>query len=515
MRKRPFLRPLFLWIAGTVAQSLLGVASFAWLLLLPVVWAVAVSSSERKERMYEGRWVWGVLLACLLLFLSIQLTHRQELLEDWPFPEEISVYTEGVLTDDPVNKPRSVLCEVRLDSVRYGGQTFPFRRSVFLYLAPDSAARALLPGDRVGCLARFRAAVWKGHRVSATAYCSSSRWKQLPGQERSLLFSALHLRRVLLLRMEQLRLPEEAKASLAAITLGYRGELSREMQQRFSVAGVAHILSVSGFHVAIVCWFVSSLLFFFPKNRMGRWSRYLLMLIFLWAFTYVSGLSVPAVRAALMLTFFLTGQVLRRTGDRYNTLAASAFCMLAYRPLYLFDVGFQLSYLAVFFILYLQPRITKLLDVRNPLLAAPWGWLTVTLAAQLGTAPLCLYYFGQFPVMFLFTNLPIAVLATVLMPVTLLWLLLAPWLSAGNVLQVGTEWLTDSLLWIVRTFSGVPGASYLLHFSFLMLGVSYGVLFLLLLYGRVRRPRILLAGLFLLLILLLLVVIERIIPFNI
>ena len=91
----------------------------------------------------------------------------------------------------------------------------------------------------------------------------------------------------------------------------------------------------------------------------------------------ITGLAASAVRAGLMLTLYLTGRVLRRMTDGYNTLAAAAFCMLVFNPLYLFDIGFQLSYLAVLSILYLQPRLQNLIVVRNPVIAIPWGWITV------------------------------------------------------------------------------------------------------------------------------------------
>ena len=100
----------------------------------------------------------------------------------------------------------------------------------------------------------------------------------------------------------------------------------------------------------------------------------------------------------------------------FSALTLTAFIMLIYQPMYLFDVGFQLSYLAVFFILFLVPRFKEWIVVRNPLLAMPWEWITVSIAAQIGTALLCFYYFGQFSTVFLFTNLPVTLLAMFLIP---------------------------------------------------------------------------------------------------
>lgn len=300
----------------------------------------------------------------------------------------------------------------------------------------------------------------------------------------------------------RLNLTDEEKSVLATITVGYREAMDRNVRQRFSVAGVAHILAVSGFHVAVVCGFLSFLLSFLPRSEPCRWVRYLLTVLLLWLFVAVTGLAASAVRAALMLTLFLTGGVLGRRAERYNILAASAFCMLVYEPLYLFDIGFQLSYLAVLSILYFQPRLQRLMKVRNPLLRAPWQWITVTLAAQVGTVFLCLYYFGQFSTVFLLTNLPMTLLATLLIPMGLAWMLLPAGCPGYEWLQVGVEGLTHGLLRLVDSFSRVPGAVFSFRFDLFTMLVVYGMLLFVLLYGRSKRPAYLFAALALLLIIL-------------
>lgn len=300
----------------------------------------------------------------------------------------------------------------------------------------------------------------------------------------------------------RLNLTDEEKSVLATITVGYREAMDRNVRQRFSVAGVAHILAVSGFHVAVVCGFLSFLLSFLPRCEPCRWVRYLLTVLLLWLFVAVTGLAASAVRAALMLTLFLTGGVLGRRAERYNILAASAFCMLVYEPLYLFDIGFQLSYLAVLSILYFQPRLQWLMKVRNPLLRAPWQWITVTLAAQVGTAFLCLYYFGQFSTVFLLTNLPMTLLATLLIPMGLAWMLLPAGCPGYEWLQAGVEGLTHGLLCLVDSFSRVPGAVFSFRFDFFTMLAAYGMLLFVLLYGRSKRPAYLFVALALLLIIL-------------
>ncbi|MBR5296444.1 MAG: ComEC/Rec2 family competence protein [Parabacteroides sp.] len=293
--------------------------------------------------------------------------------------------------------------------------------------------------------------------------------------EELLLFAA-HLREILLNHLEYLHLLEEEKAVLGTITLGYKEGMDWEVRKQFSMAGVVHLLSVSGFHVAIVGRLISSALFFMPRNGVGKWLRYGLTLLFLWLFVLISGMAAPAIRAALMITLLLTGKVLERLTERYNILFASAFCMLVYNPLYLFDVGFQLSYLAVFSILYFYPRILRLIPVRNPLFRIPWGWIAVSVSAQLGTVGLCLYYFGEFSTVFLLANLPLTLFVTILIPVALIWMLLPideGWIYVG--LKNVVEWLTASLFDIVKMFSQVSGATVSFRFDFISMLTFYGI----------------------------------------
>ena len=129
--------------------------------------------------------------------------------------------------------------------------------------------------------------------------------------------------------------------------------------------------------------------------------------------------------------------------------------MLAYNPYYLFDVGFQLSYLAVFFILFLVPRFKEWIVVRNPLLAMPWEWITVSIAAQIGTALLCFYYFGQFSTVFLFTNLPVTLLAMFLIPFAFLWLGYPVDFYGYDWIQKIVEGLVHGMVRVVDVFSAL------------------------------------------------------------
>lgn len=182
--------------------------------------------------------------------------------------------------------------------------------------------------------------------------------------------------------------------------------------------------------------------------------------------------------------------------------------MLAYNPYYLFDVGFQLSYLAVFFILFLVPRFKEWIVVRNPLLAMPWEWITVSIAAQIGTALLCFYYFGQFSTVFLFTNLPVTLLAMFLIPFAFLWLGYPVDFYGYDWIQKIVEGLVHGMVRVVDVFSVMPYATITGRFSFFEMLGGYGFLVLCLIYMKIREPKVLLAALTLLLIISVKILIE-------
>jgi competence protein ComEC len=324
-----------------------------------------------------------------------------------------------------------------------------------------------------------------------------------PAKPGFLLQKAKELQLMMVERLDVLRLPDSDKSVLATITVNYRNAMSWEMRNMFSVTGVSHILSVSGYHVGIVCAFVGFALSVIPnKTKTIRIAKFLFTMLCVWIFTFISGLDTAAVRAAIMLSIFLTANILNRYFDRYNCLAGAAFCMLVYNPFYLFDIGFQLSYVAVFFLLYLQPKLSNILEIKNPLLKIPWDILTVTVAAQTGTLFLCFFYFGQGSTIFLFTNLIMSLLSSIVIPAALIFMLLPLWLPDGGMLQFVIEHTTRDMMWIIRNFASTPYTTYSIKFDFPTMLLAYLSLVLFLIYMRNREYWLLISSLLVLLIIL-------------
>lgn len=190
-----------------------------------------------------------------------------------------------------------------------------------------------------------------------------------------------------------------------ALILGQQQEISPDIIQDYQYSGATHVLSVSGLHVGFIMLFIAFILKPIPNTKRGSFFKLASIIISLAGFAVISGLSPSVLRSVVMFSFVAIANHLRRNGNIYHTLLVSILLILLFEPYFLFDVGFQLSYIALFFIVWLQPILKNIYTPKNKLTAYIWEALTVSFAAQIGTLPLCLYYFHQFPGLFFVTNI--------------------------------------------------------------------------------------------------------------
>ncbi|WP_106828887.1 ComEC/Rec2 family competence protein [Parabacteroides pacaensis] len=514
LQKRPFLRLLFLWIAGTLFQYYWPNAfQWSYILFFPFVIASLGYFRKTKSDVFDKRWKWGVVFTCIWVFLSIQSTYLREQENKWDCPSQ-KIIAQGIITDISQQKENSILYPVTLFSYKENDTLHFCYQKVYAYFEKDSMLSALQPGDQLLLYTHFYSlatqqktnknfySYLRNKRISSTAYISKENWKKV-SLHSSFLYRLKSERKCLLDRLDSLSVTRKEKGILAALVLGYTGGMEKETRTSFSSVGVAHLLAVSGFHVAIVCSFITLLLSFLPPYPMIQLIKYLVTLVVIWLFVCIAGMAIPAVRAALMFSLYLTGVFFRRSSEKYNTLAMAAFILLVYDPYSIFDIGFQLSFVAVGSILYLQPRFMQWMEIRNPVIRYPWEGIIVAMSAQIGTMPLCLYAFGTFPLLFLFTNLPLTFLATLLIPVSLIWVVISPYLPMHNFLQEGIEFFIHAFYKIVELFSKIPGATLYVAWGWKETLFSYLILFTFLLYWRTRQPKIFLVFLFFIFLLLL------------
>jgi len=255
-----------------------------------------------------------------------------------------------------------------------------------------------------------------------------------------------------------------------ALILGQRQDLDPAVLQNYQHAGVIHILSVSGLHVGFVLLFLNYFLNFLPNSNRYRISKVLIIIVILWSFALVAGFSPSVVRSVTMFTFVAIGMYMRRKTYIFYTFYCSIFIILLFEPSFLFDVGFQLSYLALFFILWLQPEIAKIWQPKNKIVGHFWDVLTITFAAQLGTMPLSLYYFHQFPGLFFVANLMIMFLITIIMGVGLFMVIVAFWTEIPTFIAKILENLVKLLNFIVEKIASYEAFIFKdISFDFLMM----------------------------------------------
>jgi competence protein ComEC len=210
-----------------------------------------------------------------------------------------------------------------------------------------------------------------------------------------------------------------------ALIMGQQQDIDPEITKDYQYAGAVHILSVSGLHIGFILLFVNFILKPLPNTKRSSFIKLIIILISLTLFGILAGLAPSVVRSVAMFSFVAIGQYLRRSTNIYHTLLVSILLILLFQPSFLFDVGFQLSYAALFFIIWLQPLFADLWKPKNKIINYFWNILTVSFAAQIGTLPLSIYYFHQFPGLFFITNLIVIPFLGLIMSLGVLVMLLA------------------------------------------------------------------------------------------
>ncbi|MCI7579178.1 MAG: ComEC/Rec2 family competence protein [Prevotella sp.] len=211
-------------------------------------------------------------------------------------------------------------------------------------------------------------------------------------------------------------------AVVSAMTLGDKRFIDRSLRNEYSRAGVAHVLALSGTHLAFL-YFV--LMLIVGWSRVGRF----VVIATIWCYVVIVGMPVSAVRAAIMLSIFTLTEVLKPGSDRLDVLVTTIMIMVLVNPRIILDVGFQLSIMSVGAIIVICPLLNGLLPPefhsRHHYLSKIWGMVSVGLAAQLGTAPLVAFYFHSLPCWFIISNLIVVPLTTLLLygalAIVMLW----------------------------------------------------------------------------------------------
>jgi competence protein ComEC len=257
---------------------------------------------------------------------------------------------------------------------------------------------------------------------------------------------------------------------ISALTLGYREDLDKDVQRAFSASGAMHVLAVSGLHTGIVwgivMWILTLGVLYKPlwENKFRRWLLNISTIVLIWAYAFLTGLSPSVMRSALMLTFWALSSLLEQQTSRWNPLLAAAVVILIVNPLALWSVSFQLSFAAAAGIMLFGSSMQQAVVSKGRVWQSVSGLLIVSLAAQLGTMPLTLHYFGQTSNYFALTNLIVVPMAGILLSLGFSTLAMS-WCAVGEWLGWATKWCTWLLNQAVQWIESLPYSTTHMHLS--------------------------------------------------
>lgn len=432
---------------------------------------------ERKR--HAGSFVtwWGLVFAVLWFLLGLLTGSWRAAQRNRTFPPERCLY-EAVLLTQPQATAKTVRAEARILCRMRGDSLWHTDGNIQLSVWKDSLSERLSAGDALLFCSAVEplvpsgnpyefdyAAYLKRKGVQGEVMLFRQDWQVIPresreydrlygrlsGWQRTKLFF-LACRQKLVARMRRDGLQGEAFSVYAALTLGEKAFLSEETEELYSRTGTSHILALSGMHLGILMFFFYYVFAHGLKYTRWRWLLCLVAVSLIWAYTLLAGLPVSLVRASVMYSFSLCGMMMYRRRFTLNVLFWTAVAMLLVAPDTWRDVGFQLSFSAMLGILLLQRRIENLLPVRQLVLKSLWSGISVSLAAQVATLPLVVYYFHYVATTSVWATLVLSFLSLVLLYALPLYLLFfkVSWV-AGLLMQLVSlviGWQHAVLRWI-------------------------------------------------------------------
>lgn len=456
LQSAPFIRLLVPFIAGILLGDRFP-PELEWLFL-----AVSLGFSFLLiffiTITFKRRSLFGILLVPALFFMGLFIVADQKYL---PKPLPKGDYF-AVIDEYPVEKEKSFRAVIRLiepklkvlayfDKTDFNNEIDP-GTVVWFRGQPELLQKTGNPFEFDYQAYAIRNKI--GHRI----YLKSSDFHFLIATKiPDLAEFSLIIRDRLLKIIEKSGLTGEVFHLVSAVSLGAREELEPETTQSFSKTGVIHVLAVSGMNVGIIYVVLDVLLKFLKRKKSGIILHLVIILLAVWGYALITGLSASVLRAAAMFSFIVIGKSLSRNPNIYNTLAASAFVLLCFNPSLVYDVGFQLSYAAVFSIVFFHPFIYSLCYFKYWIPDQIWALLTVSFSAQIGTLPFLLHYFHQFPIWFLLANLMVIPLVTLILYLSFIVFAVAPVIPfLGRLMAHVLDWAGQGMLFSVRFVERLP-----------------------------------------------------------
>ncbi|MFN7013954.1 MAG: ComEC/Rec2 family competence protein, partial [Bacteroidia bacterium] len=462
---------------------------------------------------------YGLIINAFFIIAAYSLTiNKTEHFKEHHFTKStISGFAYGEIAEPLSYKGNTAKAVINVLAIKSNKQWNATSGKALIYFQKDSAVSHLKTGDRITFEPNFKEIkepqnpaefnykqYLAFHLIYRQTYLKSGKWQKVgSGSTFNLKRIAEAWRNKLLSIIEQNNISGNEAAVLSALLVGYKDKLEASIVRSYSGSGAMHVLAVSGLHVGIIYVIISSVFFFLDKIKYGIIVKTIIILLLLWAFGFITGLSASVLRASTMFSFVAAGKAFNRSSNIYNTLAASAILLLLINPYMITEVGFQLSYLAVIGIVTFQKGFYNLIEVKNKWMDKIWLLTTVSIAAQISTFPLGLLYFHQFPNYFLLSNLVVIPLATLIIHIGILMFILSPVPLLAKYAALITNKLLFALNYCVNYFEKLPySITEGIYISVVETILIYLIIILITLYLTDKHKQYLFASLFCIIILL-------------
>ncbi len=471
----PFIRLLIPFVAGIILQWYLQFS-------VQVVVMAAIGFGAANLLFYflplalrfKLQALQGVLINLLLLTFGLLITWQKDVRHkaDWygNYYQD-SNYIIAKIDEPLIEKTKSYKADAFVETLITGDTAISCKGKLLIYFSKDSLVQQLHYGDRILINKNLQAIKNSGNpgafnyqRYAAfqqtfhNVFLKEKDWVLLPDKKvngfKQFIFTARE--NILKNLRKNINVGKDELGIAEALLIGYTNDLDKDLVQAYSNTGVVHIIAISGMHLGLIYIMLVWLFARIPFINKSKLVQVILILSCLWLFSLLTGAAASVLRSAVMFTFITIGNNLTKKSSIFNSLAVSAFVLLCYNPYFLWDVGFQLSYLAVVGIVVFQKPIYNLFYIKNKQLDRVWKLMAISLGAQILTFPICIYYFHQFPNLFLITNI-IAVPLSGIILYAEIFLVAFSWIPFAaeylGKISGWLVWLMNKIILYVNSFS--------------------------------------------------------------
>ncbi|MCX6235576.1 MAG: ComEC/Rec2 family competence protein [Bacteroidetes bacterium] len=517
----PLFRLLMVYIAGIVTASLTGYRFYmpALIIYLFLVGIFFLIFHSGRFMAYSHQWIQGAAILVLFYIFGYQITIQSTGMFDHQHIINRRVPPDciiGMVNEPLSEKEKSYSARMKVWAARDTAEWSAATGTIIVYLQKDSLSEDVRYGDviifrkKVSLItppanpSQFNYKKYLANKgIYHSAFVSSGSWKLLDSNRgKPVRAFANALREKIMITLRRTFTDKDEFAVVTALLIGAKDDLDADLQQDFAAAGVLHILVVSGMHVGLIYVVLNSLFGFLRKGALGRFSHTLLVIMLMWLYSLITGFGPSILRAAAMFSLVAVGNSIQRMTSIYNTLVVSAFLLLLFSPFLISDTGFQLSYASVIGIVALQRPIYEMFSIKRWIPGQIWSIIAVTLAAQVGTLPLALMYFHQFPVYFILANMIIIPLSTFVIYAGIIFLIMSPVAVISSLLATIILFMTRLMLFTVDKVEYLPYSTITgISVTLLQCILIYGMIVSLVIFWQKRRPNYLISALMILLVL--------------